>query len=219
MAQTFSLINIKSIAERKKELNQAYSAWEDTIAEKYLQIFLLQIGVPKFETRGWLSKTDKYYKEISDLLLEKEDWYEIIKLVIGMEYWPIDHKFPASGGHMFRTAIRHQCNWDGGRTPRLPVSHISNLWHPKVEKGDYYVLHEDELHGRLYYSISLFSGDGRRKRFFLRYGHMRLCFNNEHEGVYYHNEDRSGSGYDALFLAEWTKNISKYVYEGRRPDP
>jgi len=217
MAQTFSLINIKSIAERKKELNQAYSAWEDTIAEKYLQIFLLQIGVPKFETRGWLSKTDKYYKEISDLLLEKEDWYEIIKLVIGMEYWPIDHKFPASGGHMFRTGCNFWSDWDGGRTQRLRVWPISNLRGPKVKKGDYYVLHEDKYSRGLWYNISLFSGDGRWKRTFIQDGRVRLCFNNEHEGVYYHHEARSG--YDALFLAEWTKNISKYVYEGRRPDP
>jgi len=217
MAQTFSLINIKSIAERKKELNQAYSAWEDTIAEKYLQIFLLQIGVPKFETRGWLSKTDKYYKEISDLLLEKEDWYEIIKLVIGMEYWPIDHKFPASGGHMFRTRGNYWSDWDGGRTQRLRVCTVGGLWRPKVKTGDYYVLHEDEDHRRMHYSISLFSGDGRWKRFFLQDGRVILCYNNEHEGVYYYHQARSG--HPSLFLAEWTKNISTYVYEGRRPDP
>jgi len=77
MAQTFSLIHKMSMEQRRSELRQAYTASKDIIAENFLQIFLLQIGVPKFETRGWFSKTDNYFKdkEISDVLLEQEVWY------------------------------------------------------------------------------------------------------------------------------------------------
>jgi len=213
MAQRFSLIHKKSMAERRGELKQAYGAWKNMIAEKYLQIFLLQIGVPKFETRGWLSKTDKYYKEISDVLLEQEQWDEIVELIIGMEWWPIGLKFPAIGhvyGTQFLSNERRQC---------LNVSDLTepykfNFMQPQVKKGDYYVLHEGEHRFKPTYRLSLYSVDDSLKTVMHTKGTARPCFNHDLEGVYYRGSYRFGT----LLVTERTNRNSKFLYYGRKPD-
>jgi len=215
MAQTFSLIHEKSMKERRGELKQAFGAWKNMIAEKYLQILLLQIGVPKFETRGWLSKTDKYHREICDVLLKQEHWDEIVELTIGMEWWPIGHKFPARG-HVYNTEYRWSC-W--GECQRLRVyglrgAYDSALKQQWMAKGDYWVLHENERSEQLTYRLNLFSVDGRLKKIIQHRGEVRLCFNNELEGVHYSLSQNFGT----LIVAEWTNSNSKLFYEGRRPD-
>jgi len=202
------------MAKRRYELRQTYVAWKDMIAEKYLQIFLFQIGVP-FEARGWLSKTDKNYNEISDVLLEQEDWYEIIELIIGMEYWPLGHKFPAKG-HVWDA----EYSWSElgrWRTNELRVRKLVDSYYStlKVTQDDYYVLNEDESNPGRSYRLSVFTNDGRLKTIMHKYGRLRLCFNKEFEGVHY-----LGSYSRAfLFAAERTNSNSKDLFEGRRPDP
>jgi len=218
MAQTFSLIHRKSMNVRRFELHQSYDAWKDMIAEKYVQMFLQQIGVPKFETRGWLSKTDKYYKEISDVLLEQEDWYEIVELIIGMEHWPIGHKFPAIG-HVYSTRYGlSDC------TQQLFVSNLKKPYDsfntvPQATKGDYYVVQEDSedasCFGMLSYRLCLFSVGGRLKTIIHQNKYARLCFNVELEGVLY----CVSRSFGILLFAERTNSISKYLFDGRRPDP
>jgi len=215
MAQSFSLIHKKSMAERRGELKQAYSASKNMIAEKYLQFFLLQIGVPKFETRGWLSKTDKYYTEISDVLLEQEQWDEIVELIIGMEWWPIGHKFPAIG-HVYRTHVAHGYTSEGRRRLRLfdLIRPFDSKFRPvHVKKGDYYMLHEGHSF-KLGYCLSLFSVDGRLKKVMDTNGRAKLCFNRDLEGVLYGDGLSDGT----LLVTERTNRDNKILYEGRKPD-
>jgi len=201
------------MSERRGELKQAYGAWKMMIAEKYLQIFLLHIGVPKFETRGWLWKTKKYFKEISDVLLEQEHWDEIVELIIGMEYWPIGHKFPVEG-HVYYT----KCRWsdcDDGHRAQLSVSGLKEPY-PIMRKDDYIVLAEASCSSLVYY-VYVFNVFGlleKVERGVL--GDARLCYNNELEGVHYVT---SMFGYGFLLVADRTNNNSKLLYEGRRPDP
>jgi len=77
------------------------------------------------------------------------------------------------------------------------------------------MLHETVRRGELSYGLRLFSVDGRLKMNMYNFGHARLCFNTELEGLCYCGSNIFGT----LFIAEWTNDNSKSLFEGRRPDP